>query len=223
MRISKDGLYALEWNSNEQAWQPTHKPKPDTIFTQLRHSCEIAEGTTLRDIFRMVDEYPTLKCFLSEYTWSHEYLDQLHLSLQLPPEKTNLTHIVLAKYADEELPHVERVKHKGGKREVIIGIPYHVHEHICAVGTDDDNPELGALNYNIGCCRMTDIADLPIHFSTKFTVSIPVIPGTENTQRKENPKLFETEQDFSLLEILDVLYWELTFYGGPEDHERGII
>lgn len=216
--IRKDGLYVVEWDSSQRAWQPTHKPKADTILTQLRVSCDMETGVTLRDIFRIVDEYPLLKTFLKQYTWN-EGLDQFHMNTRLPANETNITSLILEKYADED-SHVERVKHKGGTRERIIGVSYKVYEHFCGQGIDPEHLDWGEINYGLGAQQPCDIADIPIVMITKFLVEIPFIPGTENEQRKENPALFETEEDFSLLQILDVIYWELSFYGNPEDNEQ---
>ncbi len=214
LQIRKDGLYELEWDSEEKAWLPTHKPDPNTIFTQLRVSCDMQEGVTLRHIFNMVDEYPQLRDFLSQYSWCRD-IKKFHLNALLPKESTEVFRLEIGQFADSS-HHIERVKYKGGKRETIIAVSYEVHAHFGGIGLDPEHPEWGEIGYSLGASQMYDIVDLPLALIPTFKVQMPFMPGR---QQEEVRELFESSKDFSLLDILDVIYWEISFYGNPEDNE----
>ena len=51
--------------------------KKHKVFLHLRDRCEIEEGTTLQDIFNIVQKYPILKSFISQYSWCRE-IDAFH-------------------------------------------------------------------------------------------------------------------------------------------------
>lgn len=63
------------------------------------------------------------------------------------------------------------------------------------------------------------------HYGLDFTpvnepVHIPVRLRPEIEIRKDHQKLGEAPCTFTLLDVLGEIYWEISFYGSPEDRDR---
>lgn len=224
LEIRKDGLYELEWDREQKVWLPTHKPDPDTIFTQLRTSCTIQEGVTLGDIFNMMDQYPLLKDFIAQYSWCPD-LEKYHMNATLDREDDGtVTHLEISHVADSD-SHVERVKHKGGKRETTIAISYKTWDDFIGIGPcTPDMIEMGCdpadtMRYSMSATQPYQMAHLKVVLKEEFAVYLPY--DRSRSIDENNREILKISEDFSLLDILDVIYWDISFYGGPENNETG--
>jgi hypothetical protein len=65
--------------------------------------------------------------------------------------------------------------------------------------------------YGLDFRSLGEIAHLPIKPNTEFNVY-----GNGETARL----LLSSSREFTLLEVIDALYWEISFSGGPEDRNR---
>jgi hypothetical protein len=63
------------------------------------------------------------------------------------------------------------------------------------------------------------------HYGIDFTpvnqlVHLPVRLRSEMEIRKDHKKIGEAPCTFTLLDVLGEIYWEISFYGSPEDRDR---
>jgi hypothetical protein len=69
-------------------------------------------------------------------------------------------------------------------------------------GVDDKGTE-----YSVSYCPMNEIAYLPVRLKTAYDIN----------NGFSGEKLLASTIDFSLLEVLDSIYWDISVVGGPEE------
>jgi len=74
VQLEPDGLFVYKWQDKQEV---RFRAKKKIAATYLRCACKIKEGTTLKDIFRTVDNYKLLKIFISQYSWCG-CIDEFH-------------------------------------------------------------------------------------------------------------------------------------------------
>jgi len=194
IRLTKNGFVAFEWDSDLKQTVPVLKEASNII--NLRSRCEIEDGVTLGDFFRAVQADPDLLEFISLYSWCGS-LEEFHSQAQLPripakpDDETELVSVILEPFGEL---YTDRRKPEA--------LPeFHgVSQHFSGIGKD-------GIHYSISCTPMNQLAHLPLKLSTTLVFS---------KDFKEN---FSAEYSFSLLEVLDGIYWDISFYGGPSDNE----
>jgi hypothetical protein len=80
VKFTPEGLFLYRWNGKKRKYIRS-RPKKKTICTHLRSACEIAEGTTLKNIFDTVEKYKLLKFFISQYSWCSA-IDEFHRDVE---------------------------------------------------------------------------------------------------------------------------------------------
>jgi hypothetical protein len=205
LKIKKNGLFAYEWDSEIQK-NVGKRVKKDRVLSKLRENCFIDKDVTLIDIFRMVASYKLLKYFIQSYSWC-QAIDEFHEQAEEPIRNDEND--------DEKLDYLEIyhiVDSYDSKNKIQIdkSTAFHakgkVKESVLGKLTDG--------NYSISCAPMYELADLPVRLRKKIEIYEP-------WQKKKFPKiLFEGESYFTLLEILDAIYWEISFHGGPQEKDK---
>lgn len=227
VELAPDGLFLYKWNAKKGEYV-RKRPRKLTIATHLRSRCEIAEGTTLKNIFDAVDRYKFLKLIIGQYSWCRA-IDEFHAQAAEPwredPEDTDPVTSLEIYWHPEVHKYVEKKKHPGGTRERIVTVDFDVSAGFHGLGpapkgkendpayrTDD-----GMIQYSVSCTAMWKLANLPVKLDKEFTVYEPF--DTDKIKRGQPPeKLLEAKRDFTLLEVLDAIYWDISFYGGPGDN-----
>jgi len=191
-KIEKDGIWEYKWDGDAQEYK---KKKPDFIWTLLRCECEIAEDVTLLDIFDAVEAEPELKAFISQYSWCH-HIDEFHddAHKENSKEETEVAYL-------EIHWHPETNSYKG-KQSIDLSPSFH------GIGKPDDDQ-----TYSVSYSPMWKLAHLPVKLNTTVDLYEPF-----NRNKKEQKLIFHGERIFSLLEVLDAIYDDISFMGGPEDN-----
>lgn len=180
------------------------------VLTHLRTPCYITEGTTLRDLFRMAGSYKHLLFFLKRYSWCRP-IHQFRVQIEEPIRSNDADPLDFL----EVCQRVEFSKIGGGE-----GIPpallfsrsirFHgigragrnsKYKEIFGETTDPDQ----MMPYSIAYAPLYDLADLTIRLN-------PELNPLSSMTKCPVPTITE----FTLLEMLDAIFWELGFNGGPE-------
>lgn len=184
----------------------TRRAKKLTVLTHLRDGVEIAEGVTLRDLFRIVSKYKLLKLFISQYSWCRA-LEDFHAQAEEPmrddDEKNKLEYLEIYWHGSV---------HKY-KKETSLDISVGFHGIGKPERPEDAGPD-GKCNYSVSYSPMWELADIPLKLNTNLKIWGP-------WEGKPPQKVvFEGTRDFCLLDVLDAIYWDISFMGGPQDNKE---
>jgi len=171
----------------------------------LLNHCELEEGLTLKDIFNYVDKHELLKEFIKMYSWCSP-IDKLHAAAEEVVKEQDLWSLEVHGYGE----HYD--KHSS------LGIYMYTFHGIGALGEDtakyyDENPDKQRPDhdcYGVGMSPMGTIAHLPVKLSDEFSITCYGQKHTVVQRIHATPR-------YTLLDILDAIYWEISFYGGPEE------
>jgi hypothetical protein len=218
--LTPDGLMVSRWNGetkeNDEELMDENDP---TILSHLRTYCEIDPDTTLWHIMDFVRKSEDLTYFISQYTWTNS-IDEFHEELDktaVIDENDKMDHLEIYWSADY---------HKS-KKYTSFGLSAGFH----GVGLPLKAEDRDAVNAENGY-------DLPVGFIERYSVSAS--PLNEFTHLKlvlntavdvhrikrhpktENIKLLSSECEFSLLDILDAIYFDISFHGPPSQRDEFI-
>lgn len=191
--ISSKGLFVLK----DDKWK---RAKKLSVLSYLRDNCKIKEGTTLLDIFNVVDQYKLLKLFVSQYSWCRS-LEEFHAQAREPmrteeEEDEKLEYLEI--YWIAELYSYKKIT------DFNISTGFH------GIGKKTENNK--KVQFSISYTPMYDLANLPIKLDKSIELREPWKKG------KTPEIIFEARKEFSLQDILDAIYWDISFMGGPQDN-----
>lgn len=195
VRIETNGLFRIKWDSERRKYFKKRVRK-NRIFTVMREICRLGKGVTLRNIFQMVDSYPFLKKFISQYSWCRD-IDAFHQQAYLPTSVENDKEPVV-KLAIERFP----IDHEISISSDFLGY-----------GPSDEQGKF--IRYSLSMTPMNKFAHLPIVLDANIEIQKKWKIGTPVTHEV----LRKGKAHYSLLEVLDAIYWDISFYGGPEETE----
>jgi hypothetical protein len=216
VEFTPDGLIVHKWNGKKRKFIQK-KPKKLTIITHLRSRCVIAEGTTLGQIFDAVDKYKLLKMVISQYSWCRQ-LESFHAQAKERRYVENQEEIqYLELYHHPEVyKTTETKKHPGGTRERTIVVDFNTSIGFHGIGIDSNG---STINYSVSYNPMWELVDLPVKLNKTFDVYEPL--NLDGVYKKPE-KLLTSTREFTLLEVLDAIYWDISFMGGPEENAEFI-
>jgi hypothetical protein len=194
VKITKDGFLATKNDEEEILLQG------EDVFTGLRSECEIEEGVTLGDILNLVDKNEHLKKFLSNYCLLH--IDAHHDSaLEEPEEHERLSYLEIdwcaEVWLDDRYNDLELYPNFSGYKN------------------EDDT------RYGLDFTPLNQLVYLPVKLNNDSSIHL-----MGSKERGEGWKLesktarIKCERSFSLLDVLDGIYWEIGFHGSPKSKEQ---
>lgn len=195
VKFTPQGLVAGYWNEQNKVYVPYLVKKP---MSNLRKLCKI-EGATLRDVMSYVRKNKELSTFLSTYSWCN--IEAWNAILDDPAHDSD----------DEDEIHYHQISWE----IEIHDYGMEICTHLSMIGEisqstremcPDLDPSITTERYAYGG-QLTDVLDLPVILDEKVDIIL-----WDDTERSS---LNQTTRDFSLLEILDAIYWEISFYGSP--------
>lgn len=198
--FDKSGVYTVYW-SKEKGCYLRKKPKKYMSFSLLSKPCKIKKGVTLGDILNWVKDNKYLKVFFSQY--SHCDVEAFIAQSEIPyspPEKEEdkLEKLEIFWVADQD--------EDNGKKKVYFSPGFH------AIGTPDPSSHYypedgGSINYSIALTPVNELVHLPVVLNKKLDIY-----GADYNKSEIE---FSAENDFTLLDVLHAIFWEISFYGGP--------
>lgn len=229
IEFTPNGLVLHKWSASKRKYVKK-KPKKTTIVTHLRSRCEIAEGTTLKHIFETVDQYKFLKAVVSQYSWCH-HIDEFHAQAQEPkysdsdPDNETKLEYLEIYHSPEVHKFTEKKRHPGGTRERTITVDFETQAEFHGIGLPTkDYPSMrpdGKVVFGVSYSPMWELADLPVKLNKSFDVYEPFDSSKHNRNTKQEI-LLTSKREFSLLEVLDAIYWDISFMGGPQENAKFI-
>lgn len=226
VEFTPDGLFAYKWSKKKRK-NIRVRPKKLSIISELRSRCEIAEGTTLRQIFEAVDKYKFLKLVIAQYSWCRQ-IDEFHAQAREPlkgEDKDPMDYLEIYHHPEVH-QYTEKVKRPSGMRErtTVVDFDTSVGFHGIGPSRDENGPanrDDGKTNYSISYSPMYELADVPVKLNKEFKVYEPWDRTKHNGENRQKELLTAT-REFSLLEVLDAIYWDISFVGGPAENAEFI-
>jgi hypothetical protein len=197
VKLTKHGIVPYEWDSEAKDYKPMLKGS--TALLHLRSRCVLDDGLSLGDLFNAVDDDPLLLQVIGSYSWCgpiHEFHKQARLP-QPPPKEDDeepLVAVVIEPFAE---------LHRNYENKEAPDTFEGVYMHFSGLGSK-------GTSYSISCTPMNQLAHLPVQISTSIRFS------------KNFEKMFDAEYHPSLLEVLDAVYWDISFHGGPQENAEFI-
>lgn len=233
VEIAKDGIFVHRWKSKTGTYVRKRAKKIE-ILKYLRDRCEIAPGVTLGEIFKAVDRYKLLKLFISQYSWCGS-LEQFHAQAEEPmrvdEDVVKLDYLEIYHHPDVNSSS-EKIKHKNGMREKITVVDFESYPSFHGIGdpeTDDmidPNDAVDMLtqgkkkiNYSVSYSPMWELADVPVVLKKEFDV-YEKFDSTRHNRNNRPQKLMTATREYTFLEVLDAIYWDISFMGGPDDNKE---
>jgi hypothetical protein len=227
IQLEPKGIMLYKYNPERKKYV-RQRPKKLSILTHLRDECKIKEGTTLKDIFHGVEKYKLLKLIISQYSWCKQ-IDEFHAQAEEPmrddPTDTDPLRRLEIYWCPEVHLYNETIKHIGGHKTKIRTACFDSYCGFHGIGPapkgKEDNPayrtEDGCIQYSVSYSPMWKLADLPVNLNKEFTIYEPY-PYKE----KQPANLLKAEKEFSLLDVLDAIYYDISFMGGPAENAEFI-
>lgn len=196
VRFTKAGLRWYEWQSETRTYEE-QAIKQDEILTYLRRSCQIDRDVTLGDFFRAVSEFPALVKFVSQYSWCWA-IEDFHAEALLPR---------LERKDEEQLEALEISQHfeiedPNPKYPSIETIQMTTDFH----GVGKPSSEHGS--WSVSLSPMNELAHLPIRLRDRAKLL-----------RNMTEPVGDWPCTFTLLDVLDAVYDDISFHGGPKQRE----
>jgi hypothetical protein len=201
-KLTKKGILIISNSSDEEDYLASTR---QDITSALRNDIEFDEGISLRDLFRI---FEPIKDFISDYSLIKfdAYAEELNKPIDWSKkEGCPIDHIEvhwMGEYFEEYNDFRTSVDAHG----VDSSVP--VEDH----GKWKEGDEQSASRFwAIDAQAMNNIADLPIKLNTKFGIS-KLESGEYIIEKK-------WDRGFTLLEAIDALFYEISFFGLPEDRD----
>lgn len=144
-----------------------------------------------------MEHYKLLKSFISFYSWCPS-INELNLDAFTPvteDKKSNIKYLRISWSASD-------FKWKNKKE-------FNESPDFIGVGIDEEGLET---RHSVSYCPLYEIAYLPVVLDTTFKIF------EESVLKSKD--LYESTKDFTLLDILDAIYWDISFVGGPKQKEE---
>ncbi len=208
--IKKDGFYgnfSSTKRRKRKEWQK--KIKGTRLLYALRHSVEIEEGVTFGDIIRAVNESKPLTAFIGLYNHCDAKAHNEFILNTPPDPDTELEWIEVGWYArvwGEKLDN-----------------DFEMWTDCCGVGKEGSTEDgKDRQRFAIDLTPANKLTNLPVKIKKDFDLWIFGAEGTGVVVDEKNARL-KANSFISLLEFLDSLYEEISFFGSPDVDRQGFL
>ena len=218
--LTPDGLMVSRWNGetreNDEELMEENCP---TVLSHLRTYCEIDPDTTIWHIMDFVRKNEALTFFISQYTWTNS-IDEFHAELDKPAvidENDKMDHLEIYWSADY---HKSKKYTSFGMSAGFhgVGLPLKAEDQEAANAENGYDLPVGFIErYSVSASPINQFAHLKLTLNTDVNVyRLKRYPKTDNI------KILSSECEFSLLDILDAIYFDISFHGPPSQRDEFI-
>lgn len=221
--LTKDGnLIRRRWKYYESKGEGEYIESDESsdLFDNLDHYCEIEDGFTLDHLCALVADNLDILNVTFKDCWLKEYIAEW--------ERCVLTNSV--KKCNEYNPDGVEYFELYRLDEMWNGyIHSSTHPSFHGIGFelkedkwedyDKENPAWKAgsrINWGISFMKMEDMLHIPIHINEEYHICREL--GDNWTP--ENQFLFSAKKKMTLRDIIGGVFWEISFYGGPQSKEE---
>lgn len=187
--------------------------KIDDPFSFLLSPCLISDELTLNDVFNFVAGNELLAAFIESYSWCHE-IDKFHEQAKLPSTEDE---------NDEEKLWFAEIYYSERCYESIKTHYLSLSPELHAIGElspsekkhYESHPEVPLPDHTSYSISYTPLNNLK-HLGVKLSgITFWNISKDFKTSSK-----YEAQYPYTLLDIIDAIYWDISFVGGPEEKKE---
>lgn len=212
LKIIKSGNI-LTYNDITGEWNVCNESIRDLTYSSPENLCELEEGLTLGDIFLLIESYKEF--FVDIYgSILIDIIEEMNKDGE-PLEKIKYLEIAwnveeIEGYLDEQLL-------------------------LNAWGEDEDpssdfvteKDELGNINYTVSLMPVNKLKNILIKTNDKYEIfkidtdlTEKHVSGDENVEYEDTSEvIFKTKKGFTLVDILDAVFFEITLHGSPSQRD----
>jgi hypothetical protein len=219
--IKKDGIHGQYWDSKNRQ-EIVKKLDEEEILRHISFSVEIEEDVVLKDIAKTVNSYSLLETFVGFYGQSEPWIKELNELL------------INSNYdykTDNWLKHQEYIEIRWSseittfKNEKTFDHGIDIHSvgykgfHWVKDGETEqsDNTEYRA-PYGMTMTPAAHYANMHV----RLNEDIECWDCNLDIKNTKSKTIFEATDKFSLLETLAIIYYELSWFGGPDQQQERI-
>ena len=216
VKITKDDFIVSKWNGEIREYEQSI-PEDEYIHCLLSESCEIDTGVTLKDIFSIVERYPSLVSFISKYS-SCYHIDDFHKTINDPliedKEEDGCNYVI------DYLEVYKRWHVSEYKKEISFSIneDFHGIGHYIKDSKDGYSKKGDKTPISVSYSPMNELANYEVKLNHHVEVYKPFNHKKPNSHQER--VLIEGQVYFTLLEVLNAIYYDISFMGGPEDNKE---
>lgn len=187
--FTKRGLKAIRWDDEKDQLSTYLEKHP---ARHINHHCEIEDGVTLKQIMNVVANDPILSAIISVYSDIND-IKGWHGELNRKTKR------------DIELAYIEIFRSgQIWKKDIQIWTEW--------LGVRKRKSKTEGKVVSLSYCELYNIAHVPVKLNTKFKIW-----GSD--QKKEDKPVIDYIADFTLLEVLHPIYYDIGFHGSPKDRD----
>lgn len=208
VQLTKDGLFC----NGEQV---------EDLIGKFYTPVEVDDGLTLRDLFSFVRDNEDLKAFIAGYSWCGA-IDEFHKEMDKPIKKGEETSCEYAVVQhDCEMQKLGKYGNTFDWNSDFVGIgPLSEHSRKFYEERPDGLPIPETERYGLSYIGINAIAHLPLNVETTIDIRKNPYYGRSGGQKEEGIEYGKFKYKVSFGELLDVIYDDISFHGGPEDRDE---
>jgi len=185
--FTKRGLKTYRWNDKLDKEEVYLEKEP---ARHINHHCDIEEGVTLKQIMNVVANNEALSAIVSVYSDINS-IDDWHKEVNRKAKK------------DDELAYIEIFRSgQIWKKDIQIWLEW--------LGVRKRKSKTEGKQVSLSYVELCNIAHVPVKLNTKFKIWGP-------NQKKEDKPVIDYTSNFTLLEVLHPIYYDIGFHGSPKD------
>jgi hypothetical protein len=182
----------------------------------LLHPVKVDKDVTVGDIFRWVAQNEELKSFISMYSWCQE-IDAFHEEAANPQESAWHAKIHYAEvYRSLEV-------HVGERHSIDEGLNFHgvgeILEDTLKFYERTNSPAPSTDRYSLSGSSVGTYSHLPLRVEEMVEIQQMPIYSRKGGCKQPLKILAKVRCPWTLLEILDAIYWDISFYGSPSQRD----
>jgi len=197
IEITKNGIWAHEWDADGSEYISAKCIQP---LNGLGFPCELQEGLTVCDLFKAVQEHSLLTDLISRYSQC-QAIDQFHEEISKSKETD-----VFAAVGHAEIYRVSQIH----DNEFGSWVDWHFVDikAKCENCGREDWPDHGHF-VSLSYTPLNEIAHLELKLNKNYII--------RNMDKDE--VIFKGTTEFTLLEVLHAIYYDISFHGGPKNRD----
>lgn len=221
------GKYVFEKGEEGIGFYDDQKVLVDEPLRILFGYVKLGKDVCLRDVFEFMESQEDLRAFISMYSWCLN-IDKFHSEAKKPAIKDefdeNIYELRISHCCNGEVfrgaSWVNLNSDFGGRGKVSKSTREWYEGDHCPVDRDGNPVKLPEYeNYAVEMTPVNKLADLPLVLDDKVELYRQAIHGRKGGIREQRKSFGEAEYPFTVVEFLDAIYDEISFFGDPENRD----
>lgn len=194
--IEKNGLKAKYWDCIDGKMVMFNQITSRNIFRYLRVNVEFEKNLLFVDLINCITKYKNLINFMRQYSWCRDINIFIKQIYQKPPENE----------LDAKDPLIRLEIYDAGEWYNCHRKKYNEFTHYASF----HGYSKGKTPYAVGTLHLGHLKNLPISINKSFTIA------KVDEKPHKITEILKSQIDFTLLTVLDAIFYEISFYGTYE-------